>query len=331
MKMQSEVITGDGKAVKVNISQMPFPFKYICPLLLLSLVVASCQPASPIPNGQVTTKGPAQTTPTKFPALEPTSTEIPNIAPQVTATAMAVEQIIMAIQEPRLYQTYPSPDSKWQAKVIIYDCIKADGLEAEIAYEQLNLIQAANGEARTVDSQLRFCQGLGAFGLIGRFWSPNSRFFYYSDAREGGPDGGCAYWEPPLFRLDTTLMSKETLGMGSLSPDGKKLATWQGQELVISDIDTGESGRIPAIATDANIGPIAWSPDSQAFVYLQNTSICPSSSDKSYVTRVDLPEFKQTLLLESQTPIYVGVKWDTPGGLRLFDTNGNESFYCLTC
>lgn len=75
---------------------------------------------------------------------------------------------------------------------MIYDCVPVGAVE-ENAYEQLKLIQIDNSVAKIVDNQLRSCGGLGAFGLAGLFWSPNSSYFYYTNAREGVPDG-CGYW-----------------------------------------------------------------------------------------------------------------------------------------
>jgi hypothetical protein len=195
----------------------------------------------------------------------------------------------------------------------------------EYAYEQLRLVQVSSGEEVIVASQLRYCGGLGAVGLDGLFWSPNSLYFYYTDAREGVPDG-CGYWERPNIRVDTIHREVERLGGGPVSPDRSKLVTWVGQELVAWDVDGGETARVPAAAPDSGAGPIAWSPDSESLVYVQSASYCPLSG-KSYVVRVDWSELRQTLLLESETPTFGGVSWDVPGELSLFDGQGKEWRY----
>jgi len=245
--------------------------------------------------------------------------ETPAVTPDIAAT-------VVAVQQPVLSGSYLSPDGKWRAEVVVYPCVET-GEPDENAYEQLRLTQVASGDERIADSQLQNCGGLGAFGLAGLFWSPNSRYFYYTDAREGVPDG-CGYWERPILRLEPISLNTAYLGAGPLSPDGARLATWQERELVVWDIDGGEVGRIPAIALDAEIGPIAWSPDGRALAYLQVASYCPVSG-KSYLVRANLPKLEQALLLESEAPTFGSVQWEVPDQLRLFDGNGEEWRYDL--
>jgi len=210
---------------------------------------------------------------------------------------------------------------------VTYDCVAVGGVD-ENACEQLKLIQTDNGVERIADTQLQYCGGLGAFGLAGLFWSPNSRYFYYTNAREGVPDG-CGYWERPIIRFDVSNLNLERLGVGYRSPDGTMLATWQGQELAVWDVNEGEIARISVMASDAETGPIAWAPDSQALVYVQFASYCPLSG-KSYVVRLDLPALRQTLLVESETPTFGNVIWDVSSELTLFDENGKEWRYMFT-
>jgi len=245
--------------------------------------------------------------------------------PTKTSTATPdIAGILVATVQPRIYDSRLSPDGKWRAEVVIYDCAPVHGLD-ENAFEQLKLIRVSDGAESVADSQLQYCGGIGAFGLAGLFWSPNSRYFYYTHAREGVPDG-CGYWERPINRLDATTLHVEPLGGGSLSPDGTKLATWYYQDLVVWDINRREIARAPAAALDAEQGPITWSPNSQALVYIQFASYCPLSG-KSYVVRLDLPKLQQTLLLESETPSFGSANWETLGELRLFDENGKEWWY----
>jgi hypothetical protein len=308
--------------------------KLILPLMVLFLVLmAGCRPLVVPPE---TSTPPLATTlqglrltesvvtptatlkPTASATATPTRiTETPAVTPNIAAT-------VVAIQQPRLYGSYPSPDSKWRAEVVIYECVKTGGVD-ENAYEQLKLVQATSRDERLADDQLQYCGGLGAFGLAGLFWSPSSRYFYYTNAREGVPDG-CGYWERPTIRLDVTSLNKEYLGAGPRSPEGGKIATWQGQELVVWDINEGEIARAPAVVSDAETGPIAWSPDSRALIYVQFASYCPLSG-KSHVVRLDLPELKQTLLLESEKPTFGSVSWNVPDELELFDENGKQWRY----
>ena len=78
-----------------------------------------------------------------------------------------------------------------------------------------------------VFSQLISCGGLGAYGLAGSFWSGTSRFYYFTNAAHGVPDG-CGYWLPPLLRLDLTDWSITDLGSGTLSPNRLRMASLAG-------------------------------------------------------------------------------------------------------
>jgi len=242
------------------------------------------------------------------------------VTPDIAAT-------VVAANKPKTLASYPSPDGKWQAVFTTYGtCTQRS--EADMnAYEHLKLIQVDNQSEKVVDSQLQYCGGLGAYGLGGLFWSPNSRYFYYTNAREGMPEG-CGSWERPLVRLDTANWKIERLGGGPLSPDKTKIATWQGQELVVWDVNQGEIARTMVAVPDAITGEIAWSPNGQSIVYLQTALDCYPWG-KSYLVRLDLPKLKSSLLLKSEKPSFWGVTWDAPNRLRLLDENDEKWQYNL--
>lgn len=124
-------------------------------------------------------------------------------------------------------------------------------------------------------------------------------------------------------------MRSEYLGWGPLSPDRTKLAAWREQEreLVVWDVDNGvEIASVQAMILSTELGPITWSPSSQALVYVLVASYCPLSG-KSYIVHLGLPELKQTLLLESEKPTFGRVTWDVPDELKLFDENGKQWSY----
>ena len=260
--------------------------------------------------------------PTTSPTHVSTSTRTP--IPSPTADLAAT---VVAAQEPSLYASFPSPDGKWRMDILIYNCVSVDEGGDEYAYEQLLLVDLTSGKERVADEQLQFCGGLGAFGFEGRYWSPDSTYFYYTTTRQGVPDG-CGYWEAPLSRVDVAAAHTEYLGMGTRSPDGGKIATWDPsfKELVIRDVNDGEIARFPAYANNEQLGPISWSPDSQSLVYLQVYSWCPLSGN-SYLVEVDLSDSRQTLLLESENPTFGGVEWAASEELNLFDELGEEWKY----
>jgi len=307
---------------------------------ILMLIISGCRPS--------TTQGPTPTStflpitprlfatntshpkatftpiPTNSPAQSPTPTFIPTPAPTADLAAL-----VMAAQQPVLYASYPSPDGMWRMDIILYDCIKVQEGTDENAFEQLLLMDPASEDGQVAVEQLQYCGGLGAYGFDGRYWSPNSRYFYYTDARQGFPDG-CGYWVPPLSRYDIAFAKNETLGLGSLSPDGSKVAAWNTTEqaMIIWDVNDGEIVRYSPLNPVAQMGPISWSPDSQKLVYLQVDSWCPLSG-KSSLVQVDLSLPGQTLLLESQIPTFGNLQWNSPDELTLFDENGKEWRYVL--
>ena len=169
---------------------------------------------------------------------------------------------------------------------------------------------------------------MGAYGLGELYWSSDSRYFYYTDAREGSPDGLCWYWERPIYRLDVLTQETELLGSGPFSPDQTKIAMWQKNDLVIWSLYGGELSRIPAVISDAKRGPIAWSPDSESLVYLQNESDC-FPFGKSYLIRFDMSKTEQNLLLESDTPSFIYATWDASDRITLSDEQGNHWVYDL--
>lgn len=237
-----------------------------------------------------------------------------------------VEAIIATVQPTRL-ASYLSTDEQWRVEVIRYDCVDVAGGYPQ-AYEQMKLIRVDIGTEHIFDTRILNCGGLGAGGLGGLFWSPNNRYFYYTDAREGLPDGSCGYWQRWIDRVDVLTLKVEPVGSGHLSPDSTKLAMWRNQELAIWDLDGGEIGRIPVLVPDAMPADIAWSPDSSAFVYQETTFDCLPFG-QSYLVRVDLPGFEQTLLLESDTPGFGFVDWIEPNQLELTDDEFNPWKYDL--
>lgn len=163
---------------------------------------------------------------------------------------------------------------------------------------------------------------MGAYGLQGFFWSDNSRYFYYTKARQGVPDG-CGFWERPYLVFDTQTLQTQWLGGGPLSPDKTPLATWHYTPLgvtnstvsiLIWDLNRGESAR-HIVDNDLIEGPIAWAPDGNALVFLETENYCPPGG--VFLTRLDAPNFQPTLE-EKLTQEFDNLRWDTPTELRLF-------------
>lgn len=306
-------------------------------IYLLALWLAGCNsvssqittPTQPIPAASVTA-APTNVPPTPVATRTPRPTP-DRYATEFWVTSTAIVEAVVGTQTPRTHATYISPDGNWQAEVVIYDCVKVDpSPEADSnAYEQLRLVERGSGDIKAADGQLQNCGGLGAFGLEGLFWSQNSRYFYYTAAREGVPDGCGGFWQRPIRQLDIGTLGIAELGGGSLSPDGTKIASWQGNELVIWDVNEGNQAGVTSpivLNTETGTGPIVWSPDSQALVYLQAESYCPLSGN-SLVVHATLSTLQQEVLLESEAPTFGGADWNKNNVLVLSDENGKEWVY----
>ena len=264
--------------------------------------------------------------PTPTPTQRPTA---PTPEPDYVAT-------ITSVEEPITLSTTESPDGNWRTEVIRYECVGAEFEEK--AYEELVLVDLHTGARETVDSQLQYCGGLGAAGLAGLFWSPSNRYFYYTDAADGSPEG-CGYWSPPYWYLDVSNRRVGEIGGGARSPDGRKIAAWQARELagvdqwsdqwtvdmVIWDIDHGELMRFPAELPGAYLGMIAWSPTSTDLAYLRVTWAC-TPPGRFLVARVDLTQRNQTLLLSADEPSIDHLEWTNAGQLLLTDTDANADW-----
>ena len=235
---------------------------------------------------------------------------------------------VQASGQPEI-RSHESPDKQWRVDVAIFGCTPT-GADNTNAYETLSLVRSADGASAVVDRQLINCGGLGAYGLDGLFWSRNNRYFYYTTAREGVPDG-CGYWQPPNWRLDIATMGTQELGFSWRSPDGTKLAAWLNQELILWDIDGGELGRWPAAARDVALAAarlsspksLRWAPDNSAVAYLLTPSPCDqAAADKSYLVRVNLADLSQSVLIESAAPIFDALEWLATDVIRLTDREG---------
>lgn len=236
-------------------------------------------------------------------------------------TAAAIVATVQAGGQP-VTESTRSPDEQWQVDLILFGCSPTD--EGDHAYEALSLGRSDGTGAAVVDSQLIACGGLGAYGFERLFWSPNSRYFYYTPAREGVPDG-CGFWQPPIRRLDATTGAVQDMGGGWVSPDGTQIATWLDRALVLWDVDQGELGRLPAADPAHPLVAASWSPDGRAYAYLQAPSPCgPGAAGKSTVVRVEAADLTQSVLLEAESPTFAGLAWEAAGEIRLVDSDGRE-------
>ena len=279
--------------------------------------------------------GTLQPCPAVSAAVEATSTKFMNATPDDIATLKAIKtasiKTLISRVLPVVLATYLSGDGKWRAEVIRYDCINYPYPDyiAIIAYEQLKLINLRDGTEQIVKDQLQNCDGIGGGGLNGLYWSPNNQYFYYTDWREGNPESCGNYTVPMVYRFDTVTQESLTIGGGHISPDETKLAMWDRNEIVIWDLVRGEVGRVQSRERVRFNGEISWSPDGQSIVFLQTEWDCAPDYGKTYLTRLNVADLSQELLLEHEAPGFGWVSWDALNQLTLRDGNNKMWIYNL--
>lgn len=202
---------------------------------------------------------------------------------------------IVAAAEPTIIQQIESPDGSQRAVVTIYPCVNIG--EEEASYERLDLINDRTDETHLIAEQVINCQGVGAFGLWVRTWSANGEFLYYTDAREGVPDGMAGSWVPPLWRVQLADLQVDRLGPAQFSPNGLWIATWSPTQISIMSVDSTDQTDFGSVLTDVQIVEIVWLPDNSGLLYIQAHT--PYASSRSVVTHIDLATMEQTLLLDT--------------------------------
>jgi hypothetical protein len=314
--------------------------------LVISLVMVACQarPSSLNPAQSKTVTALAseslissqpshQAFPTSTPALPTntprfTQTATPSPEPSLTSVSMAdIAATVVASSPFAILQTLISPDGQWRAEVLNYPCTTLNETE-QWAYDQIRLTKLSDGSQEIIETQLRYCEGLGAFGLGGLRWTSDSRYLYYTTAREGSPDGGSCAWDRPLIRHEIATGAVDNLTQGPVSPDGSEMIMRQEDELVIWDFEKGEIARTSALIPRATISGMAWSPDGQSIAYLQIVGECFMAKDSSLVL-LDTAGLEHNLLLESKTPAFIGLEWLNQSELRLFTLDGQKWDYNL--
>ncbi|MFZ1463894.1 MAG: hypothetical protein WAV60_07560, partial [Anaerolineae bacterium] len=71
------------------------------------------------------------------------------------------------------------------------------------------------------------------------------------------------------------------------------------------------------------LAALRWAPDGGAVAYLLAPSPCDqNTAGKSYLVRVNLADFSQSVLIESATPIFDALDWLATDVIRLTDREG---------
>jgi hypothetical protein len=255
---------------------------------------------------------PSQTpshTPSKAftPRPSPTSTQTTMPTSNWQATYVAMKGAVMTATPAVLSEIHISPDGMWQVELIQFGCVNIGADEGvKNSYEQLRLVNIKDGTEMLITDQLQYCGGLGAAGLGFVYWSPNSRYLYYTESAYGVPDGGGMAWYRSLFRYDVINGATIDLRWGPLSPDGVTMAFPDQKELVLflSNLDTGEIARIPAyLLTPSQLWPgiydITWSADGKSIVYIEAEN-SEGGRGKSWIIQLNVASLDRKVIYEAE-------------------------------
>ena len=230
-------------------------------------------------------------------------------------TNTAVVETLLTRVTPQVYQSMRSPDGKWLAQIIQYPCTQVR-TGAEYGPDAYEIIRVSD---RDVEEQYYSCGGLGAYGFEGKFWTSNSRYFYYTNGREGWPDGGYP-WRRPISRYDVLTDKTETLWLGLFSPDQNLVAGAQGHNLVILGTDNEAAHPytgMPADQASFYVNWLAWSPAGDRLAYLTQANATDTYPGPTTLNLVDVRDWNQTLLLDASMPPMLTVEWQDANTLLL--------------
>lgn len=110
-------------------------------------------------------------------------------------TAAQIDAIVAA-SEARVMQELMLSD-ELMATITVYPCVDMDDGQ-EMSYERLDITDIRAEEITLVAEQLISCGGLGAYGLFITHVTEDASYVYFTEAREGSPDGLATGWTRPL-------------------------------------------------------------------------------------------------------------------------------------
>ncbi len=155
----------------------------------------------------------------------------------------------------------------------------------------------------------------GYYGLVDFAWSPDSKALAASPI--GGP---VVIWDRSSGEILRTIGEGTSDGPVAWSPDGEHIATQQGQEIIIWDIQSGAQSK-----TVTNPSPISdnmgWSPDGKLFASLcHNVNSSGVWSSTISIWDVSNWNVKKTIIFSQELVNVVYIAW-SPDGKRLAGVN----------
>lgn len=215
---------------------------------------------------------------------------------QETDDETIIERLKGAV-EAHTIQSVLSPDGKQRVQVTVYPCTNIDDVER--SYERLEMVDVSTNEIQVVREQLINCGGLGAFGFDIVHWSPDSSYLYFTEEREGYPDGLAIPWFPYLQRVHVQDERVDSLGQALISPSGTWIVLWDQTQISLLSVEGALSDTIhfPLLPGNMRMYSLLWLPNSSGVIYIQVDALLDPTH--STVTYLDLNLMQQTLLHNS--------------------------------
>ncbi len=253
--------------------------------------------------------------------LTPDPIENQTVEPDIAATLAALGPV-------KLFQHNLSPDGSIDIRIERIECQSLGELDV-YSLEQLVLVETDTKKSERIYSQLISCGGLGEYGLKGLFWSENSRYFYFTNARQGYPDGCCQfYYRKPILRFDSKSGTVAILGMGDRPSEKDLLATWSSGDITIWDIEKGSEVHYPRLDNQLGIASMVWSPDGCVLAYLQVDSLI--TPNISRLSLIDTNKGAQTEISAEDFPVFIDLVWPKNDDLILNTPDGQLWSYSLS-
>lgn len=217
------------------------------------------------------------------------------LSAQDEATPNPTIAAIIAAAEPTVIETQTVEN--YTATVTVYPCAEIDG--QEFAYERLDVTNHTTNETRKAAEDLRVCHALGSFGLsILHFASsPAGDVLFYTDARRGSPDGLTLGWVRPVWRVNLSDFTVESIGQAISSMTGEELVKWDQTQISVVSVADGTSTDFPLMPPDLSIIDVTWLPLNSGVIYIQSDFFMGGT--RNTVTHIDLETMEQTVILDT--------------------------------
>ena len=232
--------------------------------------------------------------------------------------------------------SFPSPDGKWTANVIVALPVISSTTVSNQYYTRLELLKTDGTKWTIVDEWSEW--GLGYTIPSPLQWSHDGKYLYFTN--KPIPDG-CAVFVngADLHRvdLDSGSVSPVVPSVGlwlSLSPDETMLAYigYGDRGLVIRDLATGTEREIKLNpGQEYQAGHITWSPDGSSIVLALAIHPCSTDwADSTSIVHVDVATLEQVTLIQEDKRLFVPVEWTMADQVLLKDGKGDYWFMDAT-